>query len=193
MATPMATAPAKARPRLRRAPVPAAVIAMPMVIFRPVPASRVRVYCDEAILHGRGAPGDVARPWTFGTVTEDNEAMRTGAGSATADLLEREDEFERLTAHIDAALASDGSVVALEGEAGIGKSVLLTSASEHAAEAGMCVLSARGGELEQDFGYGLVRQLFDAPLARMDCEERERVLSGAAGLAAPALSLADIA
>jgi len=118
--------------------------------------------------------------------------MRPGAGSATADLLEREDEFERLTAHIDAALAGDGSVVALEGEAGIGKSVLLTGASEHAAEAGMRVLSARGGELERDFGYGLVRQLFDAPLARMDCEERERVLSGAAGLAAPALSLPGI-
>ncbi len=52
----------------------------------------------------------------------------------------------------------------------------------------MRVLTARGGELEQDFGYGVVRQLFDAPLAAMTSAQRRRLLSGAAVFAAPALS-----
>ena len=66
-----------------------------------------------------------------------------------------------------AARAGDGAVVALEGEAGIGKSALLAHATRRAADTGMRVLTARGGELEQDFGYGVVRQLFDAPLSAM--------------------------
>ncbi len=52
----------------------------------------------------------------------------------------------------------------------------------------MRVLTARGGELEQDFGYGVVRQLYDAPLAAMTAAQRRRLLNGAAALAAPALS-----
>ncbi|MDQ3677633.1 MAG: AAA family ATPase, partial [Actinomycetota bacterium] len=117
--------------------------------------------------------------------------MRTGKGSATADLLEREHESEQLVARIEAAIAGEGSVVALEGDAGIGKSALLAYASQRAAGAGMRVLSARAGELEQDFGYGVVRQLFDAALTAMPSEDLERVLGGAAGLATSALSLPD--
>ena len=147
--------------------------------------------CAEAILHGCSERRDVAPPWTFARLTEDNGPMRTGAGPATAELLEREAESEQLAAHIDAALAGEGSVVALEGEAGIGKSALLAYAAERAAEVGMRVLSARGGELEQNFGYGVVRQLFDAVLMSMAPEECEAVLSGAAGLATPALSVPD--
>ena len=61
----------------------------------------------------------------------------------TVDLLERESELRRLAARIDAALAGNGSVVALEGEAGIGKSALLGWAVQRAAATGMLVLSAR--------------------------------------------------
>jgi DNA-binding CsgD family transcriptional regulator len=114
-----------------------------------------------------------------------------GSGTAVAELLERERESAQLSARIDAALAGEGSIVALEGEAGIGKSALLAYAAEHAATAGMRVLSARGGELEQDFGYGVVRQLFDPALSRMPTDECDRVLSGAAGLALSALSVPD--
>ena len=109
----------------------------------------------------------------------------------TVDLLERESELRQLAARIDAALAGNGSVVALEGEAGIGKSALLGWAVQRAAATGMLVLSARAGELEQDFGYGVVRQLFDGPLGEMAPQERAPVLDGAAGLAASALSLPD--
>lgn len=113
----------------------------------------------------------------------------TTATTATG-LLEREYEFEQIATRIDAAVAGEGSVVAIEGEAGIGKSVLAAAAAaQGAGDGGMRVLSARCGELEQDFGYGVVRQLFDGPLAKMSSEQRGRSLGGAAGLAAPALSV----
>ena len=118
--------------------------------------------------------------------------MESATRTTTAELLEREYEFEQLAARIDAAAAGEGAIVAVEGEAGIGKSALLAYAAQRAGNAGMRVLSARGGELEQEFGFGVVRQLFDAPLAAMASEERERVLSGAAGLAASALSVPDL-
>jgi len=105
-----------------------------------------------------------------------------------AELLEREYECERLAASIEAAGAGDGSTVALEGEAGIGKTSLLTHATRCACDAGMRVLSARGGELEREFAYGVVRQLFEATLAVAEPDERERWLTGAAGLAAPVVS-----
>jgi DNA-binding CsgD family transcriptional regulator len=113
------------------------------------------------------------------------------ASRATSELLERELESEQLSARLQAAAAGEGSVVAIEGEAGIGKSALVARAARCAADAGMHVLRARCGELEQDFGYGVVRQLFDTHLARLPADERARVLNGAASLAAPALAGGD--
>jgi DNA-binding CsgD family transcriptional regulator len=112
------------------------------------------------------------------------------SGPTAAELLEREYEFEQLAASIDTAVAGAGSTVALEGEAGIGKSSLLAHARRRARDAGMLVLSASGGELEREFAYGVVRQLFEAPLAAAGQDERERWLTGAAGLAAPVVSAA---
>jgi predicted ATPase len=71
----------------------------------------------------------------------------------------------------------------VEGPAGIGKSSLLRAVAERARAAGMMALTARGGELERTFAFGLVRELFERPLVR-DAELRARVLSGAARLAA---------
>ena len=49
--------------------------------------------------------------------------------------------------------------------------------------------SARGGELERDFPFGVVRQLFESQL--VDDSERSRLLSGAARAAAPVFGHAD--
>jgi DNA-binding CsgD family transcriptional regulator len=49
----------------------------------------------------------------------------------------------------------------------------------------MHVLQARGGELEREFPYGIVRQLFEPALAGADGADRVELLSGAAALAAP--------
>ena len=66
----------------------------------------------------------------------------------------------------------------VEGPAGIGKTQLLTEARRRAPEAGLRVLSARGGELEREYAFGVVRQLFEPALASPDA--RERLLAGAA-------------
>ncbi|MEA2193066.1 MAG: hypothetical protein QOI73_3187, partial [Solirubrobacteraceae bacterium] len=116
--------------------------------------------------------------------------MQGRAPLVVAGLLEREPELERLESCVAAAVAGAGSVVGIEGEAGIGKSSLLAHAVECAGAAGMRVLTARGGELEREFAYGLVRQLFEVPLASACDDDRDRWLSGAAGLAAPVLSAA---
>ena len=46
------------------------------------------------------------------------------------------------------------------------------------------VLTARGGELEGEFAFGIVRQLFEAPLAAATPELRAELLAGAAELSA---------
>jgi hypothetical protein len=45
----------------------------------------------------------------------------------------------------------------------------------------LTTLSARGSELERDFAYGLVRQLFEAQLVAAPPPERAELLVGAAG------------
>jgi DNA-binding CsgD family transcriptional regulator len=135
----------------------------------------------------------VEAPYTFAWPTE--EIGLNGAGSlavvATGVLLERETELERLSKRIDSALDGSGATLAVEGDAGVGKSALLAEAVKLAGDRGMSVLRARGGELERDFAYGLVRQLLEPPLARATERERELVLGGAARLATPALWLAE--
>ncbi|HZO04773.1 MAG TPA: AAA family ATPase [Solirubrobacterales bacterium] len=98
-----------------------------------------------------------------------------------ADLLDREPEIQELDARVEAALAGEGSLAVIEGPAGIGKSRLLAEARRRAGRS-MRVLSARGGELEGEFPFGVVRQLFDPELT--DPERREQLLAGAAAPAA---------
>jgi class 3 adenylate cyclase/DNA-binding NarL/FixJ family response regulator len=98
-------------------------------------------------------------------------------------LLEREAELAALHAYIDAAASGGGRFVAIEGRAGIGKSRLLQEARAIAGEAALTVLTARGGELEQDFAYGVVRQLFEPVLAAASSDERAELLDGPAELA----------
>jgi DNA-binding CsgD family transcriptional regulator len=71
-------------------------------------------------------------------------------------LLERRAEM----AAIGAVLRSGGLVV-VEGGAGIGKSALLEAAFAMAAQKRRLVLRARGTDLERDFAFGVVRQLFE--------------------------------
>jgi DNA-binding NarL/FixJ family response regulator len=94
-------------------------------------------------------------------------------------LFERGREFQELDAQIELVRRGQGRVVVVEGPAGIGKSRLVAEARGRA-EASMRVLSARGSELEGEFAFGVVRQLFEAELA----ERREALLAGAAAPAA---------
>lgn len=105
-------------------------------------------------------------------------------------LLERERELEGLCGAVQAAREQRGAVVIVEGEAGIGKTSLLEDAAARAAAEGARVLRARGTSLEREFGFGIVRQLFERPVLHASEDERDASLVGAAALAAPAIGLA---
>jgi hypothetical protein len=109
-------------------------------------------------------------------------AGRSGPAAGTGRLLERERELAALAAAITAATGGTAGLVLVEGPAGIGKSRLLGEARMLAEEREMGVLSARGGELELDFPFGIVWQLFESQL--VDESERSRLLAGAASAAA---------
>jgi DNA-binding CsgD family transcriptional regulator len=99
-------------------------------------------------------------------------------------LLERDAALARIDERLREASAGRGSLLLLEGPAGIGKTRLVLAAGRHGRELGLTTLSARGSELEQDFAYGLVRQLFEVPLVAASPPERAELLAGAAGHAA---------
>jgi DNA-binding CsgD family transcriptional regulator len=100
-------------------------------------------------------------------------------------LLERDHEVATIQALVDEARGRAGRVLAIEGRAGMGKTRLLGEARVAAETAGLEVLAARGGELEQDFAFGVVRQLFEPLLARASADERAELTAGAASLALP--------
>ena len=110
--------------------------------------------------------------------------------SSAAPLLEREQELGRLRAAAAAAHDGAGRLVLVEADPGVGKTALLAAAAEIAAAQGLAVLRARGGELEAASGFGVVQQLLERSVVRADPEERERLLAGAAALAAAPLGLA---
>ena len=103
------------------------------------------------------------------------------AAAHADELFERGRELEELAACLERGAAGHGGLVVVEGPAGIGKSRLLGAARARAAGS-MRVLTARGSELEGEFAFGVVRQLFEAELAAP--ERRRALLAGAAAPAA---------
>ena len=109
--------------------------------------------------------------------------------AVTGPLLERSDELARIESALAEARTGRGTFVVIEGPAGIGKTALLAAARSAAADGGMRVLRSRGTELERDFAFGVVRQLFEPPLAAASASERADLLQATAGLAASVLEL----
>ena len=103
-------------------------------------------------------------------------------------LLERERELACIDAAIAAAREGSGRSVVVEGPAGIGKSAVLAAARLGRGGATR-FLRARGAELERDFAFGVVRQLFEPMLREATPAEREDLLQGPARLAARVLGL----
>lgn len=110
--------------------------------------------------------------------------------SDTHTLLERDGELARIDELLARIGDGAGEALMLRGAAGIGKTRLLAEASERAVAADARVLRARGGELEREFPFGVVRQLFEAFLQSASQGERSRLLAGAAGFAGPLLGQA---
>src|SRR5215211_3018830 len=109
------------------------------------------------------------------------------APDARGRLLERHEELSRFSQLIGESAGGSGRIAVIEGTAGIGKSRLLEAVCAQAKEAGLRVLFGRGGEFERDLGWRVVRELFEPALVTASESELRTLLSGAAGLAAPAL------
>src|SRR5262252_1669126 len=100
-------------------------------------------------------------------------------------LLEREPEVSAIRELVRSARGGTGGLLVAEGSAGMGKTRLLGEARAAAEAAGLEVVAARGGELEQGFAFGIVRQLFEPLLARASSAGRADLMTGAAALARP--------
>jgi predicted ATPase len=99
------------------------------------------------------------------------------------ELLEREREL----AAVEELLSRRSGILAIEVGAGIGKTSLVQATCRRARELRYQVLSARGSELEADFAFGVVRQLFERRLTGAGEHERASLLVGPAAAAGPLL------
>jgi DNA-binding CsgD family transcriptional regulator len=104
-------------------------------------------------------------------------------------LVERDRELARIARCLQRAEQGHGGALAVEGPAGIGKTVLLAAAREGAQGDGFQVLRGRGAELEREFAFGVVRQLIEPVVVGATEEERARLLDGPPGVAARLLGL----
>jgi DNA-binding CsgD family transcriptional regulator/tetratricopeptide (TPR) repeat protein len=126
---------------------------------------------------------------TLATAGQAPNALLTGSVPVAEPLLERHDELARIESALAEARAGLGSFVVLEGPAGIGKTALLAATRTAAAKSKMRVLRSRGTELERDFAFGVVRQLFEPALAEVSDLERVDLLQAGPGPEAGLLTL----
>jgi DNA-binding CsgD family transcriptional regulator len=80
--------------------------------------------------------------------------------AAKPGLVGRDRETTQLRDALTAAAGGDGHLVVATGGLGAGKTALLTTARELAAQHGFVVLAARGSYLERDLPFGVVSRLF---------------------------------
>ena len=120
------------------------------------------------------ARADVANCFSCGTWLSKMRSMNE------LPLLERESEVEALKTALEAAARGAGSLILVEGSAGIGKTRLLQETAQLAESTGFLVREARGGELEKELPFGVARQLFERLVQGATTEQRERWLSGSA-------------
>jgi DNA-binding CsgD family transcriptional regulator len=117
-------------------------------------------------------------------------AAATRGETATAQLLERDAEIALLDRALERAADGQSGLIVIEGDAGLGKSSLLTQACGLAQARGFTSLTARGGVLERTFGWGVARQLLEETVVRASAADQEAMLRGSAVLAMPVLGLA---
>ena len=83
------------------------------------------------------------------------------ARPSSSTLVERDREVALLDTLLREAGEGEGRAVLIEGPPGIGKSRLMSEFRRRASTDGALVLNARAGELEREFPFGVVRQLFE--------------------------------
>ncbi len=93
-------------------------------------------------------------------------------------LIDREEELAQLTRCVQDVLSGQPRIALIEGPAGIGKSRLLKEVRRVGERNGATTLTARGTLLEREYGFGVVRQLFEPVL--VDSPDRDRLFASAA-------------
>ncbi len=109
----------------------------------------------------------------------------------TESLLERDAALEAGQLALDSAALGAGSLLAIAGPAGVGRSALLEALGARAAASGAVPLRARCAEGEQRLPYGTVLQLFEQYVADLGEREVASVFSGRARLAGRLLTAED--
>ncbi|MFD4322397.1 AAA family ATPase [Streptomyces sp. NPDC058548] len=100
-------------------------------------------------------------------------------------LIERDSETRRVREALRAAAAGGGSpLLLLSGPLGIGRSAWLREIAAVHADQDVHVLRAHAAPMEQDFAFGVVRQLFDSLISGLSRNDREALLQHA-GTARP--------
>src|SRR5271166_4826699 len=90
-------------------------------------------------------------------------------------LLERKSELAAIR-----SLMRRGGLLIVEGGAGLGKTAMLNAACAIASRERRLVLRARGSDLESDFAFGVVRQMFERYCANSVEDETTALFAGAA-------------
>ncbi len=96
------------------------------------------------------------------------------------DLLERHAEVAAVGAAVEELGLGKCSFIAVVAPAGGGKTRLLGYARQLLRESGTRVLTARGSDFEQEYVFGVVRQLFEPALVRARADQTAQWFSGAA-------------
>ena len=104
-------------------------------------------------------------------------------------LLQRDRELAALDGALEEAISGRGGVAVVTGPLGIGKSALLAAVRDRARGRGVTVLTARGSPLEIDYGYAVVRRLFEPLGLEAGTPADPTLLTGAAGLAIRAFAV----
>lgn len=117
--------------------------------------------------------------------------MRRGpSNEGWSSLVERDSERELIGEALRSSKLGRGCFVILYGPAGIGRSSLLRAAVPAADRRGMAVVEACGSELERGYGFGVVRQLLEAPITSLTVAEPRSLLRDAGPAAESALGIA---
>ena len=104
-------------------------------------------------------------------------------------LVERDAERDLIERALTGCVLGRGRLVLLYGQAGAGRSGLLRASVREAETRGIAVLEASGNELERSYGFGIVRQLLEARIARLTPAQRRSILADAGGAGEAALGI----